>query len=51
MYGPNNQFEVDVRSRRVVKGAENTLAVSVDNTGAAASLNTYFYVRTLLALP
>jgi hypothetical protein len=49
--GPNNQFELDIKSRRVVKGSESTLAISIDNTGAAASLNTYIYARLLLALP
>jgi hypothetical protein len=49
--GPNNQFEVDLRAKRKLSQLDETLLLCVNNTGAAAALNTYAYARVLLAQP
>jgi hypothetical protein len=49
--GPNNNLPFDIRSKRKIAQIDQTLVLSVANTGAVANLVLAIYARVLLSLP
>jgi hypothetical protein len=49
--GPNNQVIRDIKSRRRIRELNDTLLISIYNTGAVANLSAVVYCRVLLGLP
>jgi hypothetical protein len=51
LYGPNNLWAYDVKSKRRLKEIGDTLLFGFENRDATATVNWHVHIRTLLMMP
>jgi hypothetical protein len=49
--GPNNELDIDIRSRRKITSVNETLILSLVATAVTATPTWFWHSRVLLALP